>query len=90
MVVLWQGLAVDMSQEVGALQETVVLAELGMGKIAQLVVLGAAEAARVLCRMWAADRGSIRWTRLISMLALVATTVARGEISRASSRVAVF
>jgi len=77
--------------EVGALQEeTVVLALLGPGKIALLAVSGVVEAARALCRTWAAGRARTCRRRRTSMSDMAAILVVPGGISPASSRVVVF
>jgi len=76
--------------EVRALQEIVVLAVLDTGKIALLAVSGVVEAARALCRMWAAGRASTRRRRHTSMSDMAATLVVPRGISLASSRVVVF
>jgi len=90
---VWPEPVVDMvvdMLEVGALQAIVVLVVLDTGKTALLAVSGVAEAARALCRMWAAGRASTRRRQHTSMSDMEAILVVPGEISPASSRVVAF
>jgi len=90
---VWPEPVVDMvvdMLEVGALQAIVVLVVLDTGKTALLAVSGVVEAARALCRMWAAGRASTRRRQHTSMSDMEAILVVPGEISPASSRVVAF